>query len=130
MHAYPTSSRRALLAGHAPSNVRAVRDILGRRGIDRIDSVPDGKTAIAAIAARPPDVLVVDWDIPASGAEAIIAAARKGETAPKIIVTMAVPTRSAVEAAKGLSVDSIVAIPFSPRVFMDRLPSLAAAAAP
>ena len=87
MHAYPTSSRRALVAGHAPSTVKAVRDILGRRGLDRSDSVPDGKTAIAVIISE-------------------------GE------LTMA------------LAVDSIVAIPFSPRTFIDRLPSLPTAAAP
>ena len=130
MHAYPSSSQRALLAGHAPSSVRVVRDILNRLGIERVDAVADGKAAIAVIAARPPDILVLDWDIAAVSAEAVLAAARKSEVTPKVVVTMASPTRTAIEAAKGFDIDSIVAIPFSPRVFMDRLPSLAIAAAP
>jgi CheY-like chemotaxis protein len=115
----------AVIAGHEPRDARMLRDLLDRLGIGRIDAAADGKAAIAALAGTRPDLLVVDWSIAARSAGEVVAAARDGaDHAPRIVVTMTAPTRSAVEAAKALEVDSIVAMPFSPRMFMDRIPRL------
>lgn len=116
----------ALIAGHKPSDVRTVRDLLTRRGIARIEAVADGAAAIGAMSKGLPDLLVLDWDIQGRDAEAVVSAAREqgGAGQPRILVTVATPTRAVVEAAKELRIDSIVAAPFSPRAFLDRLPAL------
>ena len=118
-------SMTALIAGHKPSDVRTVRDLLSRRGITRIETVADGGAAIGAMSKALPDLLVLDWDIQGSDAEAVVSAAREqGAAQPRILVTIATPTRAAIEAAKELRIDSIVAAPFSPRAFLDRMPRL------
>lgn len=115
----------ALVAGHSPFDARIVRDALVRLGVGKVESVLDGTAALAALKSNPPDLLVVDWDLPAMPVDNLVAAAReRGEGGPRIVLTMAAPTRRAVEEAKAMGVDSIVVAPFSPRALMDRVPRL------
>lgn len=112
----------ALIAGHKTSEVRMARDLLARLGIERIETVGHGAAAIRALRNAVPDLLVVDWEIPGDGADAIVAAARGRDKAPRILVTMSAPTSASVEAVKALQIDAVVAAPFSPRSFLDRVP--------
>lgn len=115
----------ALIAGHKTSEVRTVRDLLTRLGIERIETAAHGTAAIGALKNTVPDLLVVDWEIPGEGAEAVVAAARVKDKAPRILITMSTPTSASVEAAKALQIDAVVAAPFSPRAFLERVPRLA-----
>lgn len=115
-----SASPKALVAGHNPNDARVVRDLLKRLGLGSIDAVADAKAAIAALKGNPPDLLVVDWG---DGADTVLQAARR-DGGPRIVVTMAAPTRQSIAAAAAFKVDSIVAVPFCPRDFMDRVPRL------
>lgn len=122
MYASPPA-RSALVAGHSHTEAQLVRDLLRRLGVREVRTASDGAEAVAALASKSPDLLILDWNIQATSAVMVVKAAKEGqERGPKILLTMAAPTRGALAAAADLEVDSILAKPFSPSAFMDRVP--------
>jgi len=116
-------ARTALIAGHSQGEAQLVRGLLRRLGVQEVRTAADGAEAVAAMTSRPPDLLVLDWNIRSTPADMVVKAAReKREAGPRILLTMEAPTRGMLAAAVDLAVDSVVAKPFSPSAFMDRVP--------
>lgn len=120
-----SSSRMALVADGSRYSARVIRDVLARLGIRQVVEAKDGAEAVSALDEREPALLVLDWGLPVISAREVLAMARDGRRthapALSVIVTMAEPTRSAVEAALAFRVDAILAAPFSPRELRLRL---------
>lgn len=124
----PRAGLTALVAASSLYGIRIVRDALARAGIRRVVEALDGAEALGMLAERKPDLLVLDWDIPIVPAREIVALARdparSHAPAMPILLTMAEPTRSAVEAAVMLGVGAILATPFAPRELRIRIETL------
>lgn len=116
---------RALVADANPYGLGLVRDILIRHGIGEVDEAQDGAEAVGSLGDHRPDIVVLDWDIPVISAREILAIAcdrtGSGKGSIPVLVTMALPTRSAVEAALKAGAGGILAAPFSPGEFRRRL---------
>lgn len=57
------SSRDILIVDDTPANLRLLSQMLAERGY-RVRPVPDGRLALAAVAAEPPDLILLDIRMP------------------------------------------------------------------
>ena len=126
----PRAGLVALVADPSLYTLRIVRSVLARAGIRCLVEAFDGAEALSALAERKPDILILSWDLLVVPAREIVALARDPvrSHAPgmPILVTMAEPTRSAVEGAIALGVSSILATPFAPKHLRTRVEALIA----
>ena len=121
----PPEGFLALVAEGGLTGNRAVRRVLASLGVRRVFEAQDGAEALGAFAERKPGLLVLDWRQDLVSATEIIACARdpgRSHAADlPVVVTMADPTRTDVEAALSLKVDAIVAKPYSASALRARL---------
>lgn len=115
----------ALVADSSPYISALVRDVLVGLRVRRVLEARDGAEALTLLTERKPALVVLDWDLTIVGARDILATVRDGGEAPAIAVTMREPTRSAVEAALGFGVGTILSMPLSTRELRMRLARLA-----
>lgn len=115
----------ALVADGSAAANRIVRRALGSLGVTRIVEALDGAEVLGALAERQPDLLVLDWEQGVVPAAEILACIRDEASshAPglPVVVTMAGPTREAVERVMAFKVDAIVAKPCSTATLRGRL---------
>jgi len=117
--------RKILIADDEPDIVTALEFLLKRSGYD-VRTVANGEEALAALAADPPDVVLLDIMMPVkSGYEVCQRMRERPEWRGIKIVVVSAKGREA-EVSKGLSVgaDLYVTKPFSTQELLDQINGL------
>jgi len=105
---------RVLVAEDHPTMREAVRMVLAGEGYDVADA-PDGAVALEAIAAAPPDVLVLDLHMPVlDGAQVLAALRSDGATAGLPVIVITADGEEGRAAAERSGADAYVTKPFDP----------------
>jgi two-component system KDP operon response regulator KdpE len=114
-----TGSLRVLLVDDELPIQRAVAPLLKSRGYE-VESVTTGAAAIAAVAARTPDVVVLDLGLPDLDGTEVCARIRKTSDVP-IIVLSARGSETDKVRALDLGADDYVTKPFGPEELLARI---------
>ena len=125
----PRSSSPVLLADGCAFGRRQVRKVLADLGFGQVYEAADGAEAVGILDAVRPRLAVLDWDLKVIGAADVLELVRSGGAeghAPPVLVTMAYPSRAAVEQAVFSGIGHIVAKPYCDRTMRSRLSRLAA----
>jgi DNA-binding response OmpR family regulator len=120
---------RVLVVDDDPTVAEVVSDYLGRAGLDVVQA-DDAASALAAAAATPPDLALLDLMLPdADGLELL---ARLRERQPGLPVVLLTARGEEPDRILGLSLgaDDYVAKPFSPRELVLRVQALLRRSAP
>jgi CheY-like chemotaxis protein len=108
-----------------------IRDLLHATlsfGGHRISEAEDGEAALAALTQTPPDVIVLDLDLPGeSGAEILARLRERGARAPVIVLTASGRGREAALRAAGAT--GYLTKPFSPVALISEIEGALAARA-
>ncbi len=108
------SDRRVLLIEDEPNIIEAIRFILSRDGW-RVDTHSDGETALDAVQARAPDLIILDVMLPNKSGYDILHDLRRDEatkTLPVLMLT-ARGQKKDRELAEKLGVNKFMTKPFS-----------------
>jgi two-component system KDP operon response regulator KdpE len=111
--------RRALVVDDDPQLLRALRVTLTARGY-HVDTAADGRTALAAAADHPPDLIILDLGLPDIDGIAVVEGLRGWCTAP-IIVLSARETEHAKVDALDAGADDYVTKPFGINELLARI---------
>jgi CheY-like chemotaxis protein len=107
---------------------KLTRSMLMNIGVKIIYEAADGVSALDAIRAANPDVLILDWELPILDGPQVIRIVRSPEVFPKphlpIILLSADAQRSHVAEALRLGVHEFLLKPTSPKALRDRLLSI------
>jgi len=114
-----TSDIRILLVDDELSIQRAVGPLLKSRGYE-VESATSGAAALAAVAARPPDIVVLDLGLPDLDGTEVCARIRKTSEVP-IIVLSARGSETDKVRALDLGADDYVTKPFGPEELLARI---------
>jgi len=114
-----TNDVRVLLVDDELPIQRAVGPLLKSRGYE-VESVTTGAAAIAAVAARTPDVVVLDLGLPDLDGTEVCARIRKTSDVP-IIVLSARGSETDKVRALDLGADDYVTKPFGPEELLARI---------
>ncbi len=79
--------KRVLLIEDEPNIIEAIRFLLSREGY-QVDTHTDGATALEAVAARRPDMVILDVMLPNKSGYDILRELRAGETTARLPVLM------------------------------------------
>ena len=106
--------RRVLLIEDEPNIIEAIRFILSRDGW-RVDTHSDGKTAVEAVHARDPDLIILDVMLPNKSGYDILNDLRQDEATKRLPVLMltARGQKKDRELAEKLGVSKFMTKPFS-----------------
>jgi CheY-like chemotaxis protein len=110
----PHPPRRVLLLDDDPFTLELLKDMLATVGSFEVDAETDARRALAALAARPPDLLVCDLMLPGmDGIEFLQAAAGHGFHGSVILLsgTDSVVREAAAGLARVLGLQVIAAFP-------------------
>lgn len=109
--------RHIVIADDLPEMRWALAELLRREGME-VHEAEDGAAALRLIAARPPDLVVLDVRMPdMSGIDTLREAKRLAANVPVILVTAYAEVQEAVEAMKAGAFDYL-ARPFNHREFV------------
>jgi two-component system, OmpR family, phosphate regulon response regulator PhoB len=88
-----------------------------------VNAVTDASAAVAAVAARPPHLVIIDWNMPGFAALELIACVRRARMPrqTRLIIVSALPNEPDVVAALNLGADDYIAKPFSLREVVARV---------
>ncbi len=122
-------SARVLVVDDDPTVAEVVSDYLGRAGLEVVRA-GDGASALAAAAATPPDLVLLDLMLP--DVDGLDLLARLRERQPGLPVVLLTARGEEPDRVLGLSLgaDDYVAKPFSPREVVLRVQALLRRAAP
>lgn len=103
-----------------------VRRILGVLGGRRVSEAKDVETAWQQIITPPhPDLLIVDWEMPASDGLELVRRVRRDDASPDkylpIILLTAHSEKSRIMTARDAGVNEFVTKPLSPKTLFDRI---------
>ena len=102
--------QRILVVDDEPQIVRVLRTGLSSRGYE-VDAASDGEAALAAFAAREPDLVVTDLSMPRMGGLELCRRIRERSDVPIIVLSVKGDERAKVEALD-LGADDYVTKPF------------------
>ncbi len=105
----PPRRTRALVVEDDPDQRLLVSMLLKHNGVEVI-SVEDGFHALEAVAAAPPDVIVLDLNLPLVDGRDVLADLRQQSLATPVVVVSGAP--DARERAQALGANAVVAKPF------------------
>jgi CheY-like chemotaxis protein len=113
------------------SHMRKVtRMMLTNLGAKSVFEAADGMSALETIRSADPDVMVLDWEMPALSGSDVMRLLRSPEVSPKpalpVIVLTAFPQRRCVTEAIALGAHEFLVKPTSPKALHDRLLSIIA----
>jgi two-component system KDP operon response regulator KdpE len=114
-----TRPARILLVDDELSIQRALAPLLRSRGYE-VDVAPTGTGALAAIAARPPDLMVLDLGLPDVEGTEVCRRVRTASRLPIIVLTARGADADKVSALD-LGADDYVTKPFSPEELLARI---------
>ena len=120
-----------LVVEDEPMNAELVTRLLTDDGFT-VDVVRDGASALAAIALRPPDVVLLDWMLPGQSGLALARQLRSTARTRQLPIIMLTARSDEADKVAGLEawVDDYVTKPFSPRELKARIKSVLRRRAP
>src|SRR5438876_6878883 len=118
---------RILVADDDPDIARLLQDVLQNRG-HQVVVTSDGRRALARVTAEPPDLVVLDRNMPEmDGIEVARRLRDRPDTANlPIIMLTSQDSEAAVLEGYGAGVDDYVSKPFNPRAFCAKVDALLA----
>ncbi|MFB3855615.1 MAG: response regulator [Vicinamibacterales bacterium] len=116
----PAGLASVLLAEDDPEVVKIVETQFLAAGYC-IESVSDGIQALEALAARPPDVLVLDLVLPGASGFEVLERIAGAERRPRVVILSAHGREDEVTKAFEMGADDYVTKPFSPRELLARV---------
>lgn len=87
-----TYAQRVLVADDSPINRQLLQSLLGRMGLE-VQAVEDGQSTLDAVAAQPPDLVLLDVMMPGMDGGTLAARLRESpslESVPIVFLTAAV----------------------------------------
>ncbi len=117
-----------LVVDDEPNIVLSLEFLMRQAGFD-VRTARDGDAALAAIAERPPDLVLLDLMIPGRDGYEICQAIRSDPACARTRIVMLTARSREVEREKGLALgaDDYVTKPFSTRDLVERVRQLLAA---
>src|SRR5580658_6957179 len=116
------SNKQILIVDRDVASVEPLRLKLGEAGFT-VRAISDGTAAIAAVAERPPHLVIIDWNMPGLAALEVIQGVRKARTpqAIRLIILSALSGEQDVVTGLNLGADDYIAKPFSLREVVARV---------
>lgn len=115
-------STRILVVDDAPSVTGVVQFVLEDVGYE-VEIADDGRTALVAIAARRPDLILLDLGVPGIDGYEILARLRDDPATAVIPVVLLTGTQETASSQRlaGYPVRDVILKPFSPRALVERV---------
>ena len=109
-----------LVVDDEPAVVQVIRDRLAREGFE-VQAVGDGQSALTAIAAAPPELVILDLMLPDMAGFEVLRRLRQGGSSVPVIVLTARSDDVDVIVGLELGADDYVVKPFNPRELAARV---------
>jgi len=108
-----TESRQILIVDRDKAGVEPLCQSLSGCGFE-VRAVTDGAAAVAAVAERPPHLVIVDWNMPGCAVLELIQAARRVRIhRMRLVILSALATEQDVVRGLDLGADDYIAKPYS-----------------
>ena len=119
------SNKQILIVDRDVASVEPLRQRLGEAGFV-VRAITDGYAAIAAVAERPPHLVIIDWNMPGLAALEVIQGVRRARApqAVRLIILSALSAEQDVVTGLNLGADDYIAKPFSVREVVARVCSV------
>jgi two-component system phosphate regulon response regulator PhoB len=119
------TNKQILIVDRDVASVEPLRQTLGEAGFV-VRAISDGSAAIAAVAERPPHLVIIDWNMPGLAALEVIQGVRRARTpqAVRLIILSALSGEQDVVTGLNLGADDYIAKPFSLREVVARVYSV------
>lgn len=118
-------NKQILIVDRDVASIEPLRQRLGAAGfVARV--IADGAAAIAAVAERPPHLVILDWNMPGFAALEVIQDVRRARApqAVRLIILSALSDEHDVVTGLNLGADDYIAKPFSLREVVARVAAL------
>ncbi len=115
-------NKQILIVDRDVASVEPLRQKLSEAGFV-VRAITDGAAAVAAVAERPPHLVIIDWNMPGCFALDLIQGARRVLSTPSIrlIILSALTAEQDVVTGFNLGVDDYIGKPFSLREVVARV---------
>jgi two-component system, OmpR family, phosphate regulon response regulator PhoB len=119
------TNKQILIVDRDVASVEPLRQRLGEAGFV-VRAISDGTAAIAAVAERPPHLVIIDWNMPGLAALEVIQGVRRARVpqAVRLIILSALSGEQDVVTGLNLGADDYIAKPFSLREVVARVCSV------
>jgi two-component system phosphate regulon response regulator PhoB len=119
------ASKQILIVDRDVAAVEPLRQRLGETGF-AVRVIADATAAIAAVAERPPHLVIIDWDMPGSAALEVIQGVRRARLpqAARLIILSALSDEHDIVTGLNLGADDYIAKPFLLREVVARVCSV------
>jgi two-component system, OmpR family, phosphate regulon response regulator PhoB len=119
------TNKQILIVDRDVAAVEPLRQKLGEAGFI-VRAITDGTAAIAAVAERPPHLVIIDWNTPGLAALEVIQSVRNARMpqAVRLIILSALSEEQDVVTGLDLGADDYIAKPFSLREVVARVCSV------
>jgi two-component system phosphate regulon response regulator PhoB len=114
--------KQILIVDRDVGAVEPLRQKLGEAGFV-VRAITDGSAALAAVAERPPHLLIIDWNVPGFAALEVIQGVRRARAPQSIrlIILSALAGEEHVVTGLNLGADDYITKPFSSREVVARI---------
>jgi two-component system phosphate regulon response regulator PhoB len=118
----PASKKQILIVDRDVATVEPLRQKLTDAGF-AVRAITDGTAALTAIAERPPQLVIIDWNMPGFAALELINALRRAQApqAVRLMILSALAGEQDIVAGLELGADDYIAKPFSLREVVTRV---------
>src|SRR5258706_13283013 len=119
------TNKQILIVHRDVARVEPLRQSLGETGFV-VRAITDGSAAIAAVAERPPHLVIIDWNMPGLAALGVIQGVRRARLPQtvRLIILSALSDEQDVVTGLNLGADDYIAKPFSLREVVARVCSV------
>src|SRR5271167_4291741 len=116
------TNKQILIVDRDVAAIEPLRQKLGEAGFI-VRAITDGSAAVAAVAERPPHLVIIDWNMPGLAALEVIQGVRRARTprAIRLIILSALSGEQDVVTGLNLGADDYIAKPFSLREVVARV---------
>jgi two-component system phosphate regulon response regulator PhoB len=113
--------KRVLIVDREIAAAEALRQTLSEAGFS-VSAITDSLAVLAAVCERPPDLVLIDWNMPGVAAPDLFQAIRRARTdrSIRIIILSALASEQDVVRGLSLGADDYIAKPFSLREVLAR----------
>jgi two-component system, chemotaxis family, chemotaxis protein CheY len=122
------ASRKVLVIDDEPYSRKVIRTLLMTIGVRNIHEASDGYAGLDAICTSPPDIVLVDWEMPGLDGPGFVRAVRSPDTFPHpdipIIMLTAHGERSRVVEAARTGIHEYLLKPVSTQALLARVLSV------
>jgi two-component system phosphate regulon response regulator PhoB len=118
-------NKQILIVDRDVASVEPLRHKLGETGFT-VRAITDGSAAVAAVAERPPHLVIIDWNMPGLAALEVIQGVRRARSPQvvRLIILSALSDEQDVVTGLNLGADDYIVKPYSLREVVARVCSL------